>query len=272
MFKLDESKLTNIFNYFAPKSTFRGILSIPHSGEEVPAEFNDYLTSDRKLIGKDVDFKVHELVNIEKLTEAGIAVIVSNIHRTCIDLNRPSDICVLNWKSNSHGEQLVMKEPTPEVIESLTQKYYAPYYEMIKSMINALYKAQPGVVSLIDLHSMPSTPTKYHLDINPNQKMERPDFCVSDIEGLSCAKEFIDYVCNELKPFSKWVTQNDPYFGGHVTRHIHANYQNINNIQIEINRKIYMDEVKRELDMSLVNNLKVNLTESLIKSFNNFSQ
>lgn len=272
MFKLDESKLTNIFNYFAPKSAFRGILSIPHSGEVVPDEFKDYLTSDRKLIGKDVDYKVNELVDIDRLTEAGIAVIVSNIHRTCIDLNRDIDICVLNWKSNSHGEQLVIKEPTEQIVEELTQKYYAPYYEMLKSMINVLYKAQPGVVSLIDLHSMPSKPTKYHLDINPNQKMERPDFCVSDIEGLSCTKEFIDYVCCELETFSSWVTQNDPYFGGHVTRHIHATFQNINNIQIEINRKIYMDENKRELNSSLVKELKNNLTNSLIKSFNHFSQ
>ena len=68
------------------------------------------------------------------------------------------------------------------------------------------------------------------------------------------------------------MKQNDPYFGGHVTRHIHATYQNINNIQIEINRKIYMDEAKRELNTSLVKELKLNLTNSLIKSFVHFSQ
>lgn len=272
MFKLDESKLTNIFNYFAPKSSFKGILSIPHSGEEIPREFPPYLTSNKDSLGKDVDYKVNELVDIEKLNQAGIAVIVSNIHRTCIDLNRASDICVLNWKKNSHGERLVLKEPDTQTTYELTQKYYTPYYEMLKSMINALYKSQPSIVSLIDLHSMPSTPTKYHLDINANQKMERPDFCVSDIEGISCSKEYIDYVCEQLTSFSKLVTQNDPYFGGYITRHIHATYKNINNIQIEINRKIYMDEKNRQLKPELIKGLKVNLTKNLIATFNHFSQ
>lgn len=272
MFKLDESKMTNIFNYFAPKNQYIGILSIPHSGEVIPEEFKNYLTSNLEHLGKDVDYKVDELVDIDALTEAGIGVLVSNIHRTCIDLNRAEDICVMNWKSNSHGEQLVLTEPGDDVVELLTAKYYAPYYEMIKTMINALYTSQKGPISLIDLHSMPSKPTKYHLDINPNQKLTRPDFCVSDIEGLSCTKEYIDYTCLCLGNFSNNITQNDPYFGGHVTRHIHATYENINNIQIEINRSIYMDETQRSLALDLVKDLKTNLTKSLIDTFKKFSQ
>lgn len=273
MFKLDESNISNIFSYFAPKDDFIGILSIPHSGEQIPLEFTEYLTPNQDFLGKDVDYKVNELVNIKKLNEAGIAVLVSNIHRTCIDLNRAQDICVLNWKKNSHGEKLVLKTPSADVVEKFTAMYYLPYYEMIKSMINALYKVQKkGPISLIDLHSMPSTPTKYHLDINPNQKMQRPDFCVSDIEGLSCSKEYINYICKSLEICSHNINQNNPYFGGHITRHIHAIFENINNIQIEINRKIYMDESKRVLIPERVNKLKPNLTYSIIETFKQFSQ
>jgi N-formylglutamate amidohydrolase len=265
-----ESAIPSIFRYFPPQNGYRGVLSIPHSGEVIPEELKPFLTNDSKALAKDVDYKVDELVDIEKLTQNGIAVLVANIHRTCIDLNRAKDICVLNWKSNSHGEKLVMKEPNQDQIISMTEKYYTPYYEMIKSSINELAKIKKDKITFIDLHSMPSRPTDYHLKINTNQKMERPDFCVSDIEGLSCDKAFIDFVCEKLGVFSSKVTQNDPYFGGHVTRHVHANFANKNNIQIEINRAIYMDEEKRCLTDSLVSTLKPNLTQALLETFMHF--
>lgn len=264
-------KLTTVFDYYSPKNKYIGILSIPHSGEVVPDEFKEFLTDDLHAIGQDVDFKVDDLVDIQQLNDCGIAVIVAHIHRTCIDLNRAKDICVLNWKKNSQWIQLVENSPPDNQVKLLTQKYYAPYFEMLKALIHELHKHHNEEISFIDLHSMPSKPTKYHLDINPNQKMQRSSFCVSDIEGLSCSKIFIDFACEMLKAFDNNVTQNDPYFGGHITRHIHATYKRINNIQIEINRGIYMDEEKRVLKEDLVKNLKPNLTKALVSTFEKFS-
>ena len=256
-----------IFRYYPPKNDYIGILSIPHSGEVIPNEFKEFITSDMKILSRDVDFRVDALVDIEELTNQGIAVIVSNIHRTCIDLNRSSDKCVLNWKSNSFDEQIVLKEPSPKTQGFFVGKYHAPYFEMLKTMINELHKKTKKDISLIDLHSMPSTPTEYHLKVTPNQDKERPEFCVSDIEGLSCTKDYIDGTCKELNEFSSSVTQNKPYFGGHITRHINATFQRINNIQIEINRSIYMDEDLRVLKEILVNELKPNLTRALLKVY-----
>lgn len=256
-----------IFKYFAPKEPFIGIVSIPHSGEFIPVEFKPFLTDDLKAIACDVDFKVDELVNIEKLNEAGIAVIVSTIHRTCVDLNRPENSAVLNWKSNSHGEKLVLAEPDAKLKSLLESKYHIPYFEMLKTMILELQKKAKKPVSFVDLHSMPSKPTEYHLKVTPNQPLIRPDFCVSDIEGISCTKDYINSICKELEAFSANVTQNIPYYGGHITRFIHKTYSDINNIQIEISRGIYMDEQKKELNDVLVKPLKENLTSSLIKFF-----
>lgn len=264
---MSESQNNPIFRYYPPQNGYIGIVSIPHSGEIIPDEFKPYLTSDLRAIAEDVDYKVDHLVDISELTKNGIAVIVSNIHRVCVDLNRAEDICVLNWKKNSQGEELVIKEPTAEKISQFTGKYHMPYYEMLKTMINELHKKTDKEISFIDLHSMPSVPTAYHLKITPDQDKIRPEFCVSDIKGISCKKEFIEGVCNELRLFSKDVKINNPYFGGNITRHTHANYQRINNIQIEIKRGIYMDEVSRELVPELVNELKPNLTKALINTF-----
>jgi len=261
----------SVFNFYPPKNKYIGVLSIPHSGQVIPKEFVQYLTKNTHAWDQDVDFKVNELVDIEKLTENGIAVIVANIHRVCVDLNRPPEAAVLNWKKNSMQVELVTSEPTEEDRKQYEMKYHAPYFEMLKAMINDLATHQKGIKSLIDLHSMPTKPTEYHLKVTPNQPLERPDFCVSDIEGISCEKEYIDFTCTNLSKFSNDVTKNIPYYGGHITRYIHATYENINNIQIEIKRGIYMDEETRELVPNLVDALLPNLTDALIDTFKKFA-
>lgn len=265
------SKDGRIFDYFSPNGSFIGILSIPHSGETIPDEFRPFLIEDETTLSKDVDTAVHKLIDIPALNNAGIAVVKAHIHRVCVDLNRSPDICVLNWQKNSHGEELVRQNPDEEQKALLAQKYHAPYYEMLKALINELAKGQERP-SFIDLHSMPSSPTKYHLEINPQQEKERPDFCLSDIEGKSCDKAFIDFPTNELAKSYEKVYQNNPYFGGHVTRHIDAQFPETNNIQIEIKRGIYLDEPKRLLDPAKVAKLKPVLTQALINTYKNFAQ
>lgn len=263
------SKDGQIFDYYPPKPPYIGILSIPHSGEAIPEEFKNYLVEDLEILSRDVDTGVHELVDIPALNEAGIAVIKANIHRVCVDLNRAEDVCVLNWRQNSRGENLVSADPDDEARGLLCQKYHAPYYEMLKALINELSLTRDRP-SFIDLHSMPSKATAYHLKINPDQEIERPDFCLSDIEGKSCEKAFIDFAAGELAKSYPKVYQNNPYFGGHVTRHVDASFPEANNIQIEIKRGIYLDESKRQLDRSKVEKLRPVLTEALINTFKKF--
>ena len=259
----------NIFTYHPPKNKYIGILSIPHSGEILPPEFKEFVSPEWDILMRDVDFRVHELIDIEALQNAGIAVINAHIIRTAVDLNRPKETALLNWKNNSFGEQVVLKEPTAEQATELTEIYYSPYYEMIKALINDL-RPLTKMPSFIDLHSMPSHPTEYHLKITPNQSKDRPDFCISDIEGLSCEKTFIDQICNKLNEDYPQVNQNNPYYGGHVTRHVHAEFKNTNNIQIEIKRNIYMDEQTKTLEENKVLKLKPILTNALIEVFETY--
>ncbi|MFT6631116.1 MAG: N-formylglutamate deformylase/formiminoglutamase [Bacteriovoracaceae bacterium] len=262
-------KQSAIFNLYPAKAAFKGILSIPHSGEELPDEFKQYLSSNMKDLMQDVDFRVHELVDIEKLQENGITVLKSNIIRTAIDLNRKKEICLFSWKKNSKAVQIVNSGPPIELGEQLIEKYYSPYYEVLKTLILDL-QSKMKIPSLVDLHSMPSRAEEYHLKINPTQDLVRPDFCISDISGQSCEKEYIDFISNSLNiPYSN-VTQNNPYFGGNITRFLHSTYEPLNNIQIEISREIYMDERNQSLVTEKVTRLKGELTNSLIEFFNHF--
>jgi N-formylglutamate amidohydrolase len=216
----------------------------------------------------DVDFKVNELVDIRALQEAGIAVLVAHVHRICVDLNRAESNCVLFWKDNTLGKKLVVKDPTDDETSLFIEKYHRPYYEILRSLIQDLEKHKKNPVSVVDLHSMPSHPTAYHMKQNPLQKTHRPDFFLSDRRGKTCVPEFISAFEGYLKASGYETTQNDPYVGGYITEYV--DHYRTNNIQIEIKRGIYMDEEKKILIPSKVESLRPALTASLIKGFVQF--
>lgn len=269
MFKLDHPQKSPIFDYYSPLGTsYRGLLSIPHSGEIIPPEFEKYLSGDLRAYKEDVDYKVNELVDIRRLQEAGIAVLVAHVHRVCVDLNRAESNCVLFWKENTQGKKLVVQDPDAGTNQKFIESYHRPYYEILKASLQDLEKRKKGQVSMVDLHSMPSKPTEYHMKQNPNQKMHRPDFCVSDRKGKTASPEFINFFRDQLVLAGHESSLNDPYVGGYVTEYV--DQFRTNNIQIEINRAIYMDESSKELIPDLVTPLKEVITEVLIKGFEKF--
>lgn len=268
MNNLNLPQSTLVFDYFPPLNGPIGLLSIPHSGEEIPTEFITYLSGDKAAYREDVDYKVNELIDIKALQEAGVAVLVARVHRICIDLNRSEEATFMFWKNNTQGAPLVVKEADEETKTQLIDKYYRPYYEMLKTIMQNLEQKKSGLVSAVDLHSMPSRPTAYHMKQNPNQSTHRADFCLSDRKGLTCQKEFINFFDEALAAHYETI-QNNPYVGGYVTEYLHGFRSN--NIQIEIKREIYMDEVKKELVEEKVNKLKPILTEALIRGFKTFN-
>lgn len=269
MFSLDRPMKSPLFDYFAPLgSEYRGVLSIPHSGEDIPEVFKKYLSGDTDSYREDVDFKVNELVDIKALQEAGIAVLVAHVHRICVDLNRAEGNCILFWKDNTQGKRLVNVDPTLEETERFIETYHRPYFEILKSSLQDLEKRKKNPVSMIDLHSMPSAPTAYHMKQNPNQKTHRPDFCISDRKGKTCEPAFIQHFHASLTKAGHESTFNDPYVGGFVTEFV--DQFRTNNIQIEINRAIYMDEKTKQLIPEKVSHLKPLLTQVLIDGFKRF--
>lgn len=253
------------FTYHSSSGPIKGLITVPHAGLEIPKEFEDFLSSNRDDLDCDVDFSVHKLIDIEKLQAAGISVVVSNIHRTAVDLNRSEDKTILNWKKNSRGIKIVKQEPSGEQMKELLAKYYYPFFEMVKSLIQEIERQTAKPVPYIDLHSMPSKATEYHLKINPDQKIERPQFCLSDQNGDTCPEEFMESIRNSFIKKGYSPNVNDPYIGGHITRW--ANQFNTHNIQIEINRALYMDEEKRSLIQEKSSELSNNLTAIFLEFF-----
>ena len=83
--------------------------------------------------------------------------------------------------------------------------------------------------------------------------------------GKSCSIELLNYFKNNLKDFGLNVEINKPYAGGFITRNYGNPSKGTETIQIEINRKLYMNEDKISLnDISL-------LQEIFSKIFNEFN-
>jgi N-formylglutamate amidohydrolase len=265
MFQTDAPAKNPLFTYYAPtEAPFQALVSIPHSGEDVPVAFHRHLTTDQRAWQEDVDFKVHELVDIPELQAAGIGVLVAHVHRICVDLNRAEENCVLFWQQNTQGVPLVVLPPTEDETKNFIDRYHRPYFELLGSLLRDLEKLLPGPVPLVDLHSMPSAPTAYHLKQNPHQGSHRADFCVSDQRGKTCTPMFIRTFTEALAVGGREVAVNDPYIGGFVTTFVDR--FRTNNIQIEINRRIYMDEKhKTLLAAATVEALRRHLTSCLVQ-------
>lgn len=259
---------TPIFDFYPAKTKAIGLVSIPHAGEIIPTEFTPYLSGDLKAYSRDVDYKTNELLGVEDLNKEGIHVIVSNIQRICVDLNRSREIAVFAWPNNSFGENILKTSPSEEIKEQFLQKYYDPYYEVLKTTIEGLERETQKTVPVIDFHSMPSHPTAYHLSVTPDQPSERPTFCLSNLNGLSSTKDFIHYYKRILEREYENVSLNYPYYGGYLTQYI--NTFDTMNFQIEVRRNLYMDEQSRSLIPSH-HKVKEVSTKGIIELFKHFS-
>ena len=74
----------------------------------------------------------------------------------------------------------------------------------------------------------------------------RPDFVIGDKDGTSCNKKFTDLVVGFLRTLNYSVDINDPYKGMELISAYSNPKINKNSIQIEVNRKLYMNEKTRE--------------------------
>jgi N-formylglutamate amidohydrolase len=274
-----ESENNYLFQVFSKKTTarnfYKGIISIPHAGECIPNEFIEFLNPNERIKLEDVDRFVHLLIDIPRLNEEGIVVIKSHIHRVSCDLNRGKEDAILHWETNTLGEPVRLK-PLAEILKSeelnnLQNIFHQTYYDKILEIIKKISHGNDSKTKIkaIDLHSMPSVTTAYHLTKNPHQKVDRPDFCLSDLRGKSCPLESIKWLQEKFNKVNYQASINDPYFGGYGTE----NYFNmtkpslnlkIDSMQIEIKRNLYMDEKNKELNFEKKEILKKKLTDIII--------
>lgn len=232
------------------------VVSCPHAGIEVPASLaNSLLITDPLELKRDPDLFVDELY--QDAYKLGASFITTSISRYVIDLNRdpnehdasfviggqhsknPKFLGLVAHK-NTLGHALLRAPLTQDQLQARINQYHSPFHAELRRMTSSCVH-RFGFCIHIDAHSMPSTATSGHLDTG-----ERAEIVPGDLDGTSCSSKLTDFVCDYFSSRKFSVKCNSPYKGGFITQHFGRPDQNVHTLQIELNRKLYMNELTRE--------------------------
>jgi N-formylglutamate deformylase len=237
------------------------IFDSPHSGTNYPADFNTIVP--HLALRRAEDTHVEALY--ASAPDFGAMLIAANFPRSYIDPNRslldidtalldspwPGPINVsrktekgigLVWRLQDTGEPIYGRKLTVAEVQARITTYYAPYHKAVRDAINAARKHY-GAVWHINCHSMPATSSMISEE---GPGVTRADFVLGDRDGTTCDPGFTAFVAITLREIGYDVKINDPYKGVELVCAYSDPAQHKHSLQIEVNRKLYMDENSRE--------------------------
>ena len=234
------------------------VLGSPHSGRIYPASFLDASRLGNLAIRKSEDFLVDVIA--ETGVAHGMTLIHANFPRAYLDLNREPyelDPAMFEGKLPDHvnkkslrvssglgtiarivaeGEDIYRDKIPVEDGLRRVETLYKPYHEMLRNLL-AKAHLHNGCAVLLDCHSMPSNE-----GMDGNER--RADFVLGDRFGASCHPNVTSAAKIILENLGFHVTINRPYAGGFITEHYGRPGHGLHTLQIEINRALYMDEIR----------------------------
>jgi N-formylglutamate amidohydrolase len=239
-------------------------VSVPHSGENVPAEAKWLKNLPDVTLYRDVDRFVDVLYS-PTLQRLQIPLIKTDIHRYVVDMNRvPDDIDAdsvmgsqnpsgsfttgYHWVQTTQAEKLLPTPMTAALHAELTKKYFEPFHERLREQFRAFQVSPTHPVYHLDAHSMPSQATAAHRDAG----QARPEIVVSDQDGTSCSKKYAELVQEAYRRAGFQVAYNWPYKGGRITQVYGQPTKGQHTLQVELNRRLYMDETTHQMEAQKV--------------------
>jgi len=118
---------------------------------------------------------------------------------------------------------------------------YRPYHAALTHLIEETEK-RFGCCLVIDCHSMPSIGGPTDTDTGTS----RVDVVLGDFFGASCSPLVIETADKTLSDLGYHVVRNTPYAGGYTTRHYGVPSKGRHTLQIEVNRRLYMNETTHQ--------------------------
>jgi N-formylglutamate amidohydrolase len=237
------------------------VLDSPHSGTRFPPDFGAAVS--------DFDLRDGEDCFVDELylpaTEFGVPLLAAQFPRTYIDANRHAgDIDLelveggrwpfehvpsgkhrigkaLVWRTLDDGRAIYDRKLRVEEIVGRIERCHAPYHGTLVQMIEAVQR-RFGTAYHINCHSMPHVGGKMG---EGGEGRARADFVLGDRDGSTCAPEFTAEVARVLRELGYSVAINDPYKGVELVRAYSDPARGRHSLQLEINKRLYMDEAAR---------------------------
>lgn len=227
------------------------VVEIPHAGLDVPAHFRGPMVTSLRAVARDADLYVDELY--QDAPNAGATLLVARTSRYLLDLNRaqddvdaravanaaasPASARGLVWSLTTDNERALSRPLTQGELEERLAAVYRPYHETLLRLLERK-RSRFGHAVLLAAHSMPSIGRAGHGDAGT----PRADV-VPGTRGRTTARaELIERVERVAGDAGFSVRHDDPYRGGFTTHGYGHPDENIDAVQVELARRLYMDE------------------------------
>jgi N-formylglutamate deformylase len=232
----------------------------PHSGTRYPDDFRFSCDFARLRTAEDT--------HVEKLYDfapsLGIAWVEALFPRSYLDANRSDreidvgmfdgawpgpmpDAAMLAkvrlgkgliWKYTDDGIPLYDRKLTVEEVQRRIDQCWRPYYQAVAAAIDAAH-ARHGYSLHVNCHSMPAIAASHATD---HPGLAHADFVVGDRDGTTADPRLGARIAGFLRERGYKVETNFPYKGVELVRRFGDPGRHRHSIQVEVNRKLYMDE------------------------------
>jgi N-formylglutamate deformylase len=230
------------------------VVEVPHAGLYLDPETLALTVAPACSIARDADLYADELA--VDAPAAGASLLYARTSRYVVDLNRAEtdyDADTVEggaqaaiprgvvWRLTTDGDPILRRPLPRSELERRLASVYRPYHQELGELL-AAKRRRFGYAVLLCLHSMPSDGRVGHLDAGSR----RADVVPGTRGRTSAAGQFIDAV-DRVAREGGWVVRHDnPYRGGFSTAHYGRPAEGVHAIQIELARRLYMDDTRLE--------------------------
>jgi N-formylglutamate deformylase len=238
------------------------VFDSPHSGTDYPEDFVVQVAR--------AELRRAEDTHVEKIFASapshGATLIAANFPRAYIDANRslldidqalldapwPGPINAskktekgigLVWRKLDTGANLYNASLSVAAVQERITSCYSPYHKALRDALNLAHEHY-GAVWHINCHSMPAISSGISEE---GPGVARADFVLGDRDSTTCSPAFTDLVATTLRNMGYHVKINDPYKGVELVRAYSEPSEQRHSLQVEINRRLYMNEDTREM-------------------------
>ncbi|MGF1447515.1 MAG: N-formylglutamate amidohydrolase [Pikeienuella sp.] len=236
------------------------VFSSPHSGRAYPPELIARTRLHLRRLRASEDALVDRLFGAAP--RFGAPLLCATAPRAFVDLNRaPSDLdpalidgvpdLGINQRVAaglgvvprvvSEGEAIYAERLSLAEAQARLDRLHTPYHACLSELI-ARAKRHFGIALVFDCHSMPTEA----LRAAPRVNGRLPDVVLGDRFGASAGRSVLARTQEAFEAAGLRVVRNTPFAGGYITQTYGCPQDGVHVVQIEIDRGLYLDQVRIE--------------------------
>ena len=231
-----------------PRGGLPVLLSVPHSGRDYPDWLVEMAPGGLAALESLEDPLVDRLV--WRAVTGGVGAVIARAPRAAVDCNRGEDEvdpAVIEGRrrervsARARGGLGIVPARTPQhgflwrraigqgQLEQRLDQAHRPYHQALAELLERLVE-RFGCALLLDCHSMPPPPEGI------------PEIVFGDCRGRSADAEVSLAALRIAREAGFSAGLNDPFAGGHIVARHSAPRRNVHALQVEIDRRCYLDD------------------------------